>query len=107
MSCKQLLSLQILIDYGCFEHVVFVLDYGGPFHCKVVQYMTGGISVAALLIIAVLFACCKHMRKKSLQKSKPSTTSACLEIPMSIYRLPPYPSVSVTVLLHELLSQTM
>ena len=65
------------IDHGCYEHVAFVLDYGGPFQCSGVQYLTGGAIGVVLLLIVVVLAVCKW-RKKS-KSSGSSTESADAE----------------------------
>ena len=72
---------------------MFVLDYGGPFQCKTVQYMTGGIAAAVLLIVTVVVAYCKLKRK--LKRSAEPITSAYPGYILSFYRQMPYPEVSV------------
>ena len=46
--------LQIVIGTGCKTLESFILDYGGPFDCKSVQYLTGGGAAAVLLIVTVV-----------------------------------------------------
>ena len=63
---------QVVIGTGCFTFEVFTLDYGGPFDCEPVQYMTGGIIGGALLIAVVLVACYRGRRRirKALRRTK-------------------------------------
>ena len=72
---------------------MFVLDYGGPFQCKTVQYMTDGTVAAVLLIVTVVVACCKLRRK--LKRSAEPIRSAYPGYILSFYRQMPYPAVSV------------
>ena len=52
-----------MIGTGCFTFAVFTLDYGGPFDCIPVQYMTGGVIGGALLIGVVVAACYRGRRR--------------------------------------------
>ena len=73
-----------------------MLDYGGPFHCKPVQYMTGGIAAAALLTATVVFACCRR-RKRKQKRSRTPVTSAYPGYPVSFYGRMPYFNVSISI----------
>ena len=49
--------LQVWIGQGCLIFEVFSLEYGGPFNCPAVQYMTGGIIGGATIIVVIVIAC--------------------------------------------------
>ena len=71
---------QVLVGRGCLKFEVFALDYGGPFDCKSVQYMTGGI-IGGVLLFALVAVC--YRRRKRIH-----TALGRARIP-SIYRLMP------------------
>ena len=85
--------LQILIGYQCFERIAYLLDYGGHFQCKPVQYMTGGIVGGVLLVTVVVIACYRG-RKGLVEKLLPIRSVYSEYIP-SIYRDMPEPRVRI------------
>ena len=87
------LLFQVLIGTGCFEHLAYVLDYGGPFHCKVVQYMTGGIIGGALFAAVLVLACYKGKKRLTKMKIPFPIRSVYPGFPTNIYRDMPRPGV--------------
>ena len=81
--CRHLdvFCFQVLIGLGCLTFEVFILDYGGQFDCKPVQYMTGGIMGGALFIVLVVAACYRGRERIERELGR-------VRIP-SIYRLMP------------------
>ena len=85
--------LQVLIGYQCFERIAYLLDYGGHFLCKPVQYMTGGIIGGVLLVIVVVIAC--YRRRKGLAEKLLPIRSVYPGYIPSIYRDMPEPRVRI------------
>ena len=86
---------QVLIGTGCFEHLAYVLDYGGLFHCKAVQYMTGGILGGTLFVAVFVVACYKGKKRLKEKKIPFPIRSVYPGFPTDIYRDMPRPGVFI------------
>ena len=88
---------------GCFTHFALTLDYGGPFDCKPVPYITAASLFIVLLLAVVITIFYKHRRrilKNRSTKRNPGRFHISPPIPKlgppirSRYPLMPYPTVS-------------
>ena len=91
--------LQVVIGTGCFTFAVFTLDYGGPFDCTPVQYMTGGIIGGALLIGVVVAACYRGRRRvhKVLHRTKYLKFWVCFWFSISFLEILSYSCIPTEV----------
>ena len=54
---------------GCWVHVAFTLEYGGPFSCEPVPYLTAGAAAAVVVALLVAKICWKRKQNWTKMKS--------------------------------------
>ena len=91
-----ILKLQVVVG-KCLTYIAFTLEYGGPFQCKPVIYITAGCGVAVIILVFGIIIFCKYKANKGRLRARGQQPGHNgVPIP-SVYPLMPYPLVSVLI----------